>query len=328
MSIKRGFFLGKFMPPHQGHMLICRTALALVDELTVMLCSLPGDPIPGDLRLRWLRELLPQARVVHHNQPIPQEPAEHPQFWDIWRRAIQAVHPEPIDEVYGSDQYIHQLAETMRAEAVLIDPNREAVPTSASAIRAHPSSQWRYIPGVVRPHFVKRVCLFGPESTGKTTLARMLAAHYGATFMPEYGRIFDEQYQPEQWCPEHLVRIAKRHEAIRTALLHSARPLVFEDTDALLTIIWSRALVGEVDPWFEREFALADLYLLTDVDVPWVQDEQGSRQFGSDDMRRQFFRECKEVLDSRGANYQLLHGDWASREQTALAAVDHLLGQL
>lgn len=55
----RGFLLGKFMPPHAGHMLLCEGARALVDELTVLVCSLPGDPIESELRLAWMRELLP-----------------------------------------------------------------------------------------------------------------------------------------------------------------------------------------------------------------------------------------------------------------------------
>ena len=48
--MRRGFLLGKFMPPHAGHVTLIRSARALVDELTILLCSLPGDPIDGEQR--------------------------------------------------------------------------------------------------------------------------------------------------------------------------------------------------------------------------------------------------------------------------------------
>jgi len=61
--VKRGFILGKFMPPHAGHVTLIQSARALVDELTILLCSLPDDPILGETRLlcggfrgkRWQR---------------------------------------------------------------------------------------------------------------------------------------------------------------------------------------------------------------------------------------------------------------------------------
>ena len=61
---KRGFLLGKFMPPHAGHIALIHAARALVDELTVLVCWLPGDPIAGETRLAWMRELAPDCRVI------------------------------------------------------------------------------------------------------------------------------------------------------------------------------------------------------------------------------------------------------------------------
>ena len=69
---KRGFLLGKFMPPHAGHLSLIRAARALVDELTVLVCWLPRDPIPGETRLQWMRALAPDCRVVGHGEIVPQ----------------------------------------------------------------------------------------------------------------------------------------------------------------------------------------------------------------------------------------------------------------
>jgi len=86
----RGFLLGKFMPPHRGHLMLCDFARSYCDELTVLVCSRPGDPIDGALRYDWMRELVPGARIVHFAKDVPQEPSEHPGFWRIWREIVLA----------------------------------------------------------------------------------------------------------------------------------------------------------------------------------------------------------------------------------------------
>ena len=78
MTRTRGFLLGKFMPPHEGHLLLCDVATDLVDELTVLVCSRDCEPIPGDMRLHWMKESLGnKARVLHLHREIPQEPHDH-----------------------------------------------------------------------------------------------------------------------------------------------------------------------------------------------------------------------------------------------------------
>jgi HTH-type transcriptional regulator, transcriptional repressor of NAD biosynthesis genes len=324
-AITRGFFLGKFLPPHEGHVMIGRAALELVDELTILVCSLEDDPIPGALRYEWMCELFPTARVIHHNKDIPQTPEDHPDFWRIWRETIIGLHPEPITHVFGSDPYIHQLGVELEATPVLLDPDREALAVSGTALRTSPFSNWSLIPDVVRPYFAKRVCIFGPESTGKSMLTKHLAEVFETLYMPEYGRIFDEQYRPDLWTPQHFVDIARTHEAMRRALMHKANCVLFEDTDAVLTTIWSDAFVGEVDPWFDRDFELADHYLLTDIDVPWVDD--GLRVFGKEEERQAFFDKAKAALEERDATYTVLSGDWNVREAKAEAVVRALIDE-
>ncbi|MDP6816389.1 MAG: adenylyltransferase/cytidyltransferase family protein, partial [Alphaproteobacteria bacterium] len=106
----RGFLLGKFLPPHLGHVYLCDFATAYADELSILLCSLPDDPIPGDLREGWLRRMFPAARLLRLADPVPQEPADHPDFWAIWRELIGRLHPEPIDFVFASEAYGRRLA--------------------------------------------------------------------------------------------------------------------------------------------------------------------------------------------------------------------------
>src|ERR1043165_3657211 len=93
------------MPPHAGHLHLCEVAQQMSDELTIVVGALAREPIPGELRVGCVRELLPRPRVVHLTAELPQEPSEHPRFWDLWREHLRAILPAPPDRVFSSDRY-------------------------------------------------------------------------------------------------------------------------------------------------------------------------------------------------------------------------------
>ncbi|MDH3668997.1 MAG: AAA family ATPase [Paracoccaceae bacterium] len=320
----RGFVLGKFLPPHAGHLTMCRMAAALVGELTVLVCTLDREPIPGWLRAAWMRELLPGARIVHYDQEVPQEPAEHPDFWPIWRKIIGEIHPEPVDFVFGSEPYIARLAQELGARPVPVDPDRRAFPVSGQAIRQNPAAHWRHIPAPVRPWYQKRVVTFGAESTGKSVMAEALAQWLGGPAVPEMGRTYEDVRTQGDWQAAHLIELASRHEAHRAAIAPEAGPVLAEDTDPLLTSVWARMLLGAPVPWLEAR-PKADLYLLMDANVPFVQD--GGRYFATDTARTQFQALCVEALDRTGVRVERVTGDWNAREAQARAAVERLMAE-
>lgn len=315
----RGFLLGKFMPPHDGHMMLCRTAAALVDELTILVCWLPDDPIPGPLRLAWMQSMFPDCRVVGHGAVVPQLPDDDPDFWSIWRRIALAAHPEPIDLVFASEDYGTTLASVLGARFHPIDPGREAVPVSASRVRADPWGHWDYLPDPVRGYYARTICLHGPESTGKSTLTPQLCAHFATRQVPEYGRIWCETFGTDLTMAD-LVTIARTHDA----MTHAARPdcnrQLILDTDPLMTAVWADMLFGERDRWFDAWKGTADLYLLLDIDLPWVDD--GTRMFGSDAERQRFFDLSRAELERRGVRWALVGGQGETRLANALAAIE------
>jgi HTH-type transcriptional regulator, transcriptional repressor of NAD biosynthesis genes len=314
--------LGKFLPPHLGHVYLCEFAQRHVDELSIVVGTLVREPIPGTLRHAWMRELFPDARVLHLTDENPQEPSEHPDFWDIWRDSLLHVLPRPPDHVFASESYGWKLAEVLGAEFVPVDPARSVVPVSGTAVRNDPFGHWVYLPRCVRPYFVKRVCVFGPESTGKSMLAARLARHYDTVFVPEYARTLLEA-RPGAVTAADIPRIARGQAASEDGLARAANRLLVCDTDLLTTVLWSETLFGDCPSWIRdaaerREY---DLYLLTDIDVPWVPDPVRYLP-----RERESFRDrCRQMLESRGRPYVLLSGSWDVRFSRAVSAIDELL---
>ncbi len=321
---RRGLVLGKFLPPHLGHRYLIEFARAYVAELTVLVCSVEREPIPGALRYDWMRRWFPDCRVVHVDDEVPQAPEEHPDFWPVWRALLRREAPRGFDVFFSSEAYGERVAEVMGAVHVAVDPGRRVVPVSGREIRRAPLAHWDWIAPPARPHFLKRICLFGPESTGKSVLAERLAERYGTCHVPEFAR---GHLDPRggACAPADIALIARGQMASERALAERARKLLVCDTDVLLTSLWSRMLFDECPAWIDEAGAAAryDLTLLTDVDAPWVDD--GQRYFPDTGRRGRFFALCQETLERLGRPYLRLSGDWETRFEAACEAVDALL---
>ena len=209
-----GMLLGKFMPPHLGHKYLVDFASGYVDRLTVIVATIDSEPMPGGLRYRWMKEMFPAAEVVHMTDDNPQEPGENPDFWNIWHDSIRKFIPRGPDFVFASEEYGWKLADILGAKYVPVDHLRVQAPVTASMIRKDPIGHWRFIPSCVRPHYVKRVCLIGPESTGKTTMAQKLAEKYDTVHVAEYARgLLD--HQGGECFKDDIPRIARGADRIR-----------------------------------------------------------------------------------------------------------------
>ena len=118
---------------------------------------------------------------------------------------------------------------------------------------------------------LRSICLHGPESTGKSSMAPRLAAHFDSAFVPEFGRTYCEQYGTDLTMAD-LVTIARTQDAkARAAVASGATPVIL-DTDPLMTAVWADMMFGRRDPWLAAWNSPADLYLLFDIDLPWQAD--------------------------------------------------------
>ncbi|MEJ7599261.1 MAG: AAA family ATPase [Kofleriaceae bacterium] len=319
--MRHGLVLGKFMPPHVGHVHLCEVARAMTDELWIVVASLPSEPIAGAQRVAWMRELVPGARVFHLAAELPQEPSDHPAFWELWRTSLLALLPCAPDRVFTSDAYGKQLAAELGAIWIPVDPGRTVFATSGSAIRHDPLASWSALPRCVRPYYVKRISVFGPESTGKSTLATALAHELGTVAVPEFARGYLEA-RGGALVREDLDVIGEGQIALEDALAFEARRFLFCDTDPLLTIVWAEALFGDASPWLR---ALApsrryDLTLLCDLELPWVDDVV--RYLPED--RARFFDRCEDILRGAERPYAIIRGHGPGRLAAARSALNTL----
>jgi HTH-type transcriptional repressor of NAD biosynthesis genes len=157
---------------------------------------------------------------------------------------------------------------------------------------------------------VKKICFYGPESTGKSTMARKMAALYNTEFVPEVSR---EIIDSNVFTLDDIIAIGKAQTARVKETAKKANKLLFCDSDVITTEIYCRHYLGQIPPiLFELEKEISyDRYFLFDIDVPWVAD--GLRDLG--ERREEMFEIFREELDKREIPYHLLRGDFASREK-------------
>ncbi len=332
---RHALVLGKFMPLHAGHEFLISEAAARADYVTVLVCTLLREPIPGTLRYLWAAATLarlPNVRVVHVSDEVPAQPEDSPDFWAIWvpliHRYCHSVAGRPdLDVVFTSEDYGAELGRRLQIPAICLDLARTNVPISATRIRENPLANWAFIPTAARPYFVTKVALLGAESSGKTTLAAALAAHFHTVWVPEFVRDYLEDGPNIDYTAADLHAIGAGQRALERAYAPLSNGLLFCDTDALTTATWAELYFGEnhVPPGLTR-FAHADRYPLTLLlapDLPWVPD--GTRDRPDQAQREHHFNRLRHWLEKANRPYVVISGKSDARFNTARQAVEALM---
>lgn len=324
--MNRGLVVGKFYPPHRGHKFLIETALAQVDHLDVLVCARPEQTISRELRAQWLREIHPQAQVRAIDDPGKDDDSK---FWGEYTVCILGYAP---DVVFTSEDYGPAYARFMGCRHVMVDRNRTQVKVSAREIRSAPLRYWQYLEPCVRGYFAKRISVVGAESTGTTTLAHDLAVHYNTVWVPEYGREYCEQLQAAgvnlwtySWRGEEFVEIARKQQEVEDQLARQANRILICDTDVLATGIWHERYLKVPSPVVDAIAASCPhaLYLLTDCDLPFVQD--GLRD--GETIRSWMTRRFEDVLRDRDLPWVKISGSGERRLEAAIHEVDEFLAR-
>ncbi len=316
-----GVVIGKFLPPHRGHRHLIETAVSRCRRVIVIVCGKPTDPIPGELRTEWLREITPVAEVMLIDDRYDENDSR------IWaENTIRWLGRAP-DAVFTSEGYGDAYAAHLGCVHESVDPARVRVPCSGTAVRIDPFSMWDHIDPPVRAWYAKRVVIVGAESTGTTTLARDLAEALGTAWVPEYGREYGEEKRARgetEWRSEEFLMIAREQTRREDHAARRANHILICDTNAFATRLWHRRYMGFDLPELAAISAScrADLYLLTGDEIPFVQD--GLRD--GEHIRHEMHRWFEAELARQTAGWHLLTGSRSNRMEQALLHVRELIG--
>lgn len=171
-----------------------------------------------------------------------------------------------------------------------------------------------------RPDLIRAV-VTGSESTAKTTLAEQLARYYHAELVPEFVREYAEAHRVIEFADHGP--IARGQMALEDEALARGNPIVIQDTDLLSTVVYCEHYFGKCPAWIAeaaRERA-PDLYLLCEIDVPWVADGVRDRGHMRDEMQRLF----RDAVNQSGVPVAVITGGRDERLERATEAVDALL---
>lgn len=335
-----GLVVGKFSPLHRGHELVLETALERCERVLALSYSspeLPGCDVAR--RTAWLGALFPSIQHLALDEAavallrsrlaglpaLPSNAAPELEHRVFVARICQLVWGASVDAVFTSERYGDGFAQELTRQLgqpvahVLVDLQRSQVPVSASAIRDNLELGQRFLSPVVRASFVRRVCVLGGESSGKTTLTRALAARFETSHSDEYGR--------ELWLErggtlryDDFSCIARTQLAREQHAAERARIVTFGDTSPLTTLFYCLEQFGRAEP---ELYALAergyDLTLLCAPDFAFVQD--GTRRDAQFRAKQHAFYERE--LARRGVAWLPVTGSIEAR----IATVEKALAQ-
>jgi NadR type nicotinamide-nucleotide adenylyltransferase len=168
----------------------------------------------------------------------------------------------------------------------------------------------------------KKIVLIGPESTGKTTLAEQLAAHYQTVWVSEFARDYINNLDRD-YIENDLFAIAKGQIRAEEKLLAKAEKVLICDTDLIVIQIWAEVKYGACDAWILEQIETRnyDLYLLCGTDIPWEFDVQREHP----EFRNELYEIYLKTLQKYNKNYIELFGNKDFRLKKAIHHIDTLL---
>ncbi|MDP4282549.1 MAG: ATP-binding protein [Bacteroidota bacterium] len=168
-----------------------------------------------------------------------------------------------------------------------------------------------------------KIAVTGPESTGKSILTEQLAHHYHTNFVPEYAREYIDKLQ-RPYNQEDILVIAQNQILNEHTLEKQANQIIFCDTELIVTKIWSEVKYSSCDPWILKTILENpyDLYLLCNIDIPWVDDPQREHPQMREYLFNLYFRE----LTDRKVSFAIVNGLGMRRLHNAVRIIEKYFG--
>ena len=168
---------------------------------------------------------------------------------------------------------------------------------------------------------MKQIVIIGPESTGKSTLCAQLAEHYKTCWCPEFAREYLLETKGKYNFAD-LLNIAHGQLELEDTMLSQAKNFYFIDTDMYVMKVWCEVVFENCHTWILKQIAKRqyDLYLLCDVDLPWVKDEL--REYPDLEFRKKLFNMYKDLMINQKTKWAEISGTDTQRLQMAVSIID------
>jgi len=171
---------------------------------------------------------------------------------------------------------------------------------------------------------IKKVVVIGPESTGKSTLSELLAKHFNTEWCAEYAREYLLTNGTE-YNFDDLLTIAKGQLALENKSLQTVEnnggDLLIIDTDMYVMQVWCEYVFGKCHDFIKQQIAEReyDLYLLCNIDLPWVKDEL--REYPDEGPRNELYEIYKTILQNQPTPWVDISGNYEERLRKAIEAI-------
>lgn len=327
---KNGLVLGKFFPVTTGHLYLIDTAIKNCDHVHVIISHNITQTIPSDVRYLGLKKTYqnnPNVTVYQFDDAgLPQHDYECgslEEFYSYWIPEIYNL-VEELDVVFTSEDYGDGFAEYLGIEHFLVDKERKTVPISGTEVRENPFEKWDFIADELKPFFVKRIAIMGPESVGKSTMTRELANWFQTNFVDEYGRIVYEN-NGNKVGVEDFIPISEGRQSLEDWTIKRSNKLLFCDTEDITTYLFLDMYCPNEDHqketvWFQNKLSenkKYDLYILLKPDCDAIQD--GTRSFLEE--RQAHYEVIKNELVNRECHFVEIGGDWKERFEESVEII-------
>lgn len=332
-KFKHGLVVGKFFPPHQGHLYLIRTAAQFCKKVTVVIDDVSHPTLPIDIREQAIMEAV-EFRNVRVESSL---------------RKFLTTKGKSVDAFFTSENKYGFISEKLKC--VLVNIDRSVFSITSAHIRENTVSSWSEILAFAQSFLCKRVVIVGAESSGKTTLARGLAEYYqkkGGAFrftswVPEFGREYtysklaaeigfaQKKKKPKPtidtmvWTEKDFIQIAKVQNQWENKATQKGSPLIVCDTDSFATAIWHERYKKKWPKSFDkiiRELPKRILYVVADEnEVKFESDEIRNGESYRSWMRKKF----EEELVKNSFSYVIASGSKEIRIKTIAAEIQKRL---
>lgn len=271
--------------PTIGHKYLIDFAKNLIKPggvVHVIVGTMDREPVDGESRFIAIRQAYGvngHIKVHHLHRDVPQDPSEHPDFWNLWRDTVREFVDVKADDFFvASELYGMDMAKVLGCKFMPCNRYRETIDISGTKVRDQLMDNFEFILPEFQHHIRKTVTIFGAESCGKTTMAKALSEELNGWFVPEWAREYLETVGAEI-TDEKMRSIIHGQYALQKTARNDLfnKPFIFQDTDLFSTVGYYRLWGGGTDQdndmveYFAKK-TKSDFYIVMNDGIPFEAD--------------------------------------------------------